>query len=124
MVVQACLSEDGFDPLGGYELVAPSLLSSEVASTLHLALSRRLVSQQLADAALERFLSAPIRLRRSDRLLRAAWRLATELGWGRTYDAEYVALARALGCRLVTIDARLHRGAARVVSVVGPTELA
>jgi predicted nucleic acid-binding protein len=36
--------------------------------------------------------------------------------WGgaRTYDAEYVALARILGCRLVTVDGRLRRGADRL----------
>jgi predicted nucleic acid-binding protein len=40
-----------------------------------------------------------------------------------TYDAEYVALARLLGCRLFTVDERLRRGAGRLVEVVGPREL-
>jgi predicted nucleic acid-binding protein len=35
-----------------------------------------------------------------------AWRIADELGWAKTYDANYVALARLLGCKLVTLDAR------------------
>lgn len=51
------------------------------------------------------------------------WAIADELGWGRTYDAEYVALARILHCRLVTLDARLRRGADRLGFVVTPTEL-
>ena len=29
-----------------------------------------------------------------------AWRIADELGWARTYGAEYVALGSLLGCRL------------------------
>jgi predicted nucleic acid-binding protein len=44
-------------------------------------------------------------------------------GWGRTYDAEYVALAQILGCRVVTIDARLRRGAAQLGIVIGLDEL-
>jgi predicted nucleic acid-binding protein len=52
-----------------------------------------------------------------------AWRLADVLGWAKTYDAEYVAMARLLGCRLVTLDARLRRGADRLGFVVSVEEL-
>jgi len=52
-----------------------------------------------------------------------AWRIADELGWAKTFDAEYVALAGLLGCRLVTLDARLRRGADRSGRVTSPTEL-
>jgi len=31
-----------------------------------------------------------------------SWALADEMGWAKTYDANYVALARVLDCRLVT----------------------
>lgn len=58
-----------------------------------------------------------------DRLGDEAWRVADQLGWAKTYDAEYVALARLLECRLVTLDGRLRRSAGRVAHVVGPTEL-
>jgi len=34
-----------------------------------------------------------------------------------------VALARLLGCRLLTLDARLQRTASRVIEVVGPADL-
>jgi predicted nucleic acid-binding protein len=36
---------------------------------------------------------------------------------------EDVALARLLGCRLLTLDARLHRTASRLIDVVGPSDL-
>lgn len=52
-----------------------------------------------------------------------AWDLAERHGWGRTYDAEYLALAQILDCRLVTIDARLRRGAAQLGIVIGLPEL-
>ena len=66
---------------------------------------------------------APIRPRTHPRLDAEAWRVADELGWAKTYDAEYVALARLLGCRLMTLDVRLRRGAARLGFVVGPEDL-
>lgn len=49
--------------------------------------------------------------------------MADVLGWAKTYDAEYVALAALLKCRLVTLDARLRRGANWLGLVVGPAEL-
>jgi hypothetical protein len=45
-----------------------------------------------------------------------------ELKWRREI-ARDVALAMLLGMPLLTIDARLRRGASRVVEVIGPTEL-
>jgi len=49
--------------------------------------------------------------------------VADRFGWAKTYDANYIALAQVLGCRLVTLDARLRRGTARLGFVIGPTEL-
>ena len=52
--------------------------------------------------------------RRHARLGREAWAIADELGWTKTYDAEYLALARVLEAPLATLDRRLARAAARV----------
>jgi predicted nucleic acid-binding protein len=52
-----------------------------------------------------------------------AWRIADELGWAKTYDAEYLALALLLGCRVVTVDGRLRRGADRLGIVISMEEL-
>jgi len=52
-----------------------------------------------------------------------AWSLADEMGWAKTYDAEYVALARLLGCRLVTLDRKLRTATVRYGFVVSPSEL-
>jgi predicted nucleic acid-binding protein len=49
--------------------------------------------------------------------------VADELGWAKVYDAQYVALAQMLGCRLVSVDERLLRGVARLGVAVRPREL-
>jgi predicted nucleic acid-binding protein len=123
VAVEASLSETGFDELATESLTAPPLLWSEATAALHELGWRRAVPRQLGWAALDRLSEAPITSRRPTRLLREAWRIADDLGWAKTYDAEYVALARILGCRLVTVDYRLRRAARRLVDVVGPTQL-
>jgi hypothetical protein len=59
----------------------------------------------------------------SPELTITAVRIASELGWAKTYDAEYLALARLLDTRVVTLDLRLRRGAERLSLVVTPDEL-
>lgn len=113
----------GFAGLGDLELVAPSLMWSESLSALREALWRGELSHELAEAARDRLIAAPVRRRQPAALHRLAWAIAEELGWAKTYDAEYVALARILDCRLLTRDQRLRRGAARAVDVIGPNEL-
>jgi predicted DNA-binding protein (UPF0278 family) len=49
--------------------------------------------------------------------------IAVALGWAKTYDAEYLALAQLLDTRVVTLDMRLRRGADRLGLVVTPDEL-
>jgi len=121
--VQACLAAGGFDLLGNERLIAPALFWSEVSSALHEMRWRREISAELADIAFERLLGAPVSRRSSKRLSREAWRVAEKLGWMKTYDAEYVALARMARCRLFTVDARLRRGAGHVVQIIGPGDL-
>ena len=121
--VQACLAADGFDLFGRERLIAPALFWSEVSSALHEMRWRKEISTGLADIAFKRLLAAPVSPRSSKRLRREAWGVAEELGWMKTYDAEYVALARTARCRLFTLDARLRRGAGHVVPIIGPADL-
>jgi predicted nucleic acid-binding protein len=123
VALPACASPGGFDIFGAEELVAPPLLWSESRSALHEALLRRDIPAVQALRTLEALERAPIRPRAQRRLSRRAWDLANEMGWAKTYDAEYLALAQLLDCRFVTLDARLHRDAARLGFVVSPTEL-
>ena len=123
VALSAALTRDGFERLTEHQLVAPPLLWSEVVSTLREHVWRQDISGQQAARSLDAFLAAPIRRRGPRRLVREAWWVAEELGWAKTYDAEYVALARLEGCRLLTRDERLRRGAVRLVECIGPTEL-
>ena len=121
--VRALGAVDGFGELADDALVAPPLLWPEARSVLHARLARGELAREDAYRARERLEAGPLDQRHPPELGREAWRMADELGWVRTYDAEYVALASLLECRLVTIDARLRRGADRLGFVVGPGEL-
>ncbi|MDP8958923.1 MAG: type II toxin-antitoxin system VapC family toxin [Actinomycetota bacterium] len=124
VALSAAMSDVGFQPLGHHDLHAPALLWSEVSSVLSELQWRGEVSKDLAEVARERFLIAPITRRASADLYRKATEMAKQLGWAKTYDAEYVALASMLHVALVTGDARLQRGAGRVIDVLTPDEVA
>ncbi len=123
VVITACLSEVGLKPIAGEELVAPHLMWSEASSVLHELRWRREITGELAAVALDRLAAADISPRRPKGLIEEAWRIADRLGWAKTYDAEYLALARLLRCRLLTTDAKLKVAGSNLVEVIGPTEL-
>lgn len=107
------------------DLIAPPLLWSEVPSALHEMAFRDEISAELAELGLQRFLGGKLGIaeKRPDDLIATAWQIAEDFGWAKTYDAEYVALAKLNNCRLVTVDGRLRRGTDRLGFVVTPAEL-
>lgn len=121
--VGAALVGDGFEAFGRRTIHAPTLLWSESASALAQLVWRSEISRQEADQAVDRILEARMTIHPSADILRDALALAGQLGWARTYDAEYVALARLLGVPLFTLDARLRRGAADVVRTIAGVDL-
>lgn len=123
VVIPACTQERGFRRFGREPLVAPGFMWSEARSSLHEAVWRGELREETGLRALARLEASPIETRSHPDLGRESWRVADELGLAKTYDAEYVALASILGCRLVTLDGRLRRGAARFGFVIGPEEL-
>jgi excisionase family DNA binding protein len=121
--VRSCGDPDGFSPFDGHSLVAPPVMWSEFLSVVHEAVWRREIGGERATEIRARLGEAPVEPSSPPDLHEHAWRVADELGWAKTYHAEYVALARIFRCRLVTLDARLQRGAGRLGFVVGPTEI-
>jgi predicted nucleic acid-binding protein len=123
VAVAACHTPVGFARLRGHVLVAPQLMLIEASSVLHEMAWRGDVSGPRSKTMLDRLLRAPIEIQTPEGLIDTAWRLADDLGWAKTYDAQYVALAQMLECRLVTIDGRLLRGVARLNVAVRPRDL-
>ena len=114
-----CLAADGFD-LVAEDLVAPVLLRSEVLSALRGLEWRREISSDLANLAVGRLLGNSVRLVSRKRVWAEARVLATRLGWAKTYDAEYVALARLEGCPVLTLDVKLARRVESLVEIRFP----
>ena len=117
-----CLTAARFD-LVRDDLQAPILLRSEVLAAIQGMQWREEISSELAEIAVARLLEAPIRFVRRSEVLREARRLALSLGWAKTYDAEYVALARLAQEPLLTIDERLARRVRDLVDVRMPADL-
>ena len=109
VAVAACHTPMGFASLRGHELVAPQLMLVEASSVLHEMAWREEITKPRAETMLGRLLKAPVKIRMPTGLIQAAWRVADELGWAKTYDAQYVALAQMLDCLLVSVDERLLR---------------
>ena len=94
VIIQAALSRHGAQRLTIHELLAPPLLASDLTSTLSEMAYRRELPVDAAREAMVVALRLPIGTEAPVSLHEAAWDLARSLGWAKTYDAEYVALAR------------------------------
>lgn len=123
VATDASLGDGGLGPLAGHELAGPALLLSEAVSAIRELTWRGVIPPQHSGAALERLLSLPVRIGAPDDHLKRATDIAESLGWAKTYDAEYVALAMALDAPLVTVDDKLRRGAGHLVQILRPVEI-
>ena len=101
VAVAAAANPLGFERFRHFELVAPPLMWIESISTLHAMLWRGELQSDQAEPMRERILTAPVRRREPDGLAQESWKVADELGWAKTYDANYVALARLLKCHTI-----------------------
>lgn len=117
------LSEQAARLATRFTLVAPPLMWSEAASALRSAVYRKELSAGVGGEAIRSLGEVEIQRSVPSTLYLEAWAIAEQLGWAKTYDAEYLALARILNCRVVTRDARLKRGAEKLVPIVGPDQL-
>lgn len=92
-----------------HELLAPTLLRSQVLSRLHEAVHRGDLDAEVGRERLTRINDMKIRLLGDAVLRRRAWEVADRMRQAETYDAEYVALTQLQADALVTIDEDLIR---------------
>jgi len=98
-----------------HELLAPTLLRSQVLSALHEAVHRGELDADVAQERLAAIGRMPIRLLGDAVLRRRAWAVADRMGWESTFDAEYVALTMLQADALITLDERLARSVKGIV---------
>jgi predicted nucleic acid-binding protein len=103
------LASEGIEVPAEHELLAPTLLRSQTLSALHEAVNRGEIPPEVALDRLTRIRALPIRLLGDAVLRRRAWQVADQLGWAKTYDAEYVALTQLQADAFVTLDTELAR---------------
>ena len=117
------MAPHGFRLFGRRRLVAPPLMWSETLAVLHERMWRGEIGSDDARAGAAQLASCPVRNEAPDALGETAWEIAGELGWAKTYDAEYLALARLFGAQVITLDRRLRREAERTGLVITPGEM-
>jgi predicted nucleic acid-binding protein len=101
----------------GCQLVAPTLLRSQLLALLYQAVRRGELTRQAAERQLNYVRGLQIRLL-GDRVLQSvAWKIADQLGWPDTFDAEYVALTQLQADALITFDAELAAAARELVTI-------
>lgn len=110
------LASAGTEISAEHELLAPTLLRSQVLSALHEAVQRGELPLDVARDRLELIGRMSIRLLGDAVLRRRAWEVADQLGWAETYDAEYVALTLLQADAFITLDEQLARSVEGLVS--------
>lgn len=104
-----------------HQLLAPTLLRSQMLSVLYRAVRDGDMTKTDADRRLNYVRALRIRLLGDRVLQRVAWTIADQLGWPDTLDAEYVALTQLQADAFITLDADLA-GAVKGLVTIAPIE--
>ncbi len=98
-----------------HKLVAPTLVRSQALAALYEASRRGEISAPDGMERVTRINSLKVRFLGDKVLQRTAWRVASQLGWETTYDAEFVALTQLQADVFVTSDGDLARAVSGLV---------
>ena len=104
------------------QLLAPTLMRSQLLSQLYQAVRQKEMSREEANRCLQYVRGLRMRLL-GDRVLQSvAWKVAAQLDWTDTLTAEYIALTQLQADAFITLDAGLAAAVKEIVTVV-PYEL-
>jgi predicted nucleic acid-binding protein len=107
----------------GHQLVAPTLVRSQALSALYNAASSGEISRDEGLERVRRINSLKVRFLGDKVLQQNAWKVAEQLGWETTYDAEYVALTGLQADAFVTSDTELARTVSGLVETATVEDL-
>jgi indolepyruvate ferredoxin oxidoreductase alpha subunit len=107
-----------------HKLFAPTLVRSQALSSLYEAARQGEISAAEGRERALRINSLKIRFLGDRALQQQAWKVADQLDWETTYDAEYVALTLLQGDALVTSDRELARAVAGLIKTLPVDALA
>jgi predicted nucleic acid-binding protein len=99
-------------------LISPALMPFEVVNALHQYWRHNQLPADIVQDLIKVFHSLPLHVQTHPQLHERAASLAREARLAATYDAHYVALAQLFDGELWTLDARLQRRFAEIVSLV------
>ncbi|SRR5216683_1880060 len=100
-----------------HQILAPALLRSQLLSLLYQAVHRGELTKKDAGRRLSYVRGLRIRLLGDRVLQNVAWKVADQLGWSDTFDAEYVALTQLQADALITLDRQLAHAVKDMVTV-------
>ncbi len=98
-----------------HKLVAPTLVRSQALSALYDAARRGEISATEGIERVTRINSMKVRFLGDKVLQHQAWKVADQLGWETTFDAEFVALTQLQADAFVTSDSDLARAVSSLV---------
>jgi predicted nucleic acid-binding protein len=98
-----------------HQLVAPTLVRSQALAALYEAARAGGISAAEGIDRVTRINSLKVRFLGDKVLQRQAWKVADQLGWETTYDAEYVALTMLQADAFVTSNRELARAVSSLV---------
>ena len=98
-----------------HQLVAPTLVRSQALAAVYEAARRGDISAAEGIERVTRLNSLKVRFLGDKVLQRQAWKVADQLGWETTYDAEYVALTQLQADAFVTADRALAKAVSGLV---------